>query len=136
MLLSARMLTDVQNVNSFEQVDQVEFMEGDSLFVFFQLVDSTLDRSDQGFMPSGRRYAPSSGSTLQVVLDNIDDAKRVTRNAVQAFPTSDGSIWKVQILPTDKISGTVQMKLTLNEGGTIKKALVKGALRVHSQVGP
>lgn len=136
MLLSARMLTDVQSVNSFEQVDQVEFMEGDSLFVFFQLVDSTLDRSDQGFMPSGRRYVPASGSTLQVVLDNIDDAKRVTRNAVQAFPTLDGSIWKVQILPTDKIGGTVQMKLTLSEGGTIKKSLVKGALRVHSQVGP
>ncbi|NDD55968.1 hypothetical protein EBZ39_19240 [bacterium] len=79
---------------------------------------------------------PQSGSTLQVVLNNIDDAKRVTRTATQAFPNADNSIWKVQVLSGDKISGTVQMKLSLTESGTTKNALIKGALRVHSQVGP
>lgn len=135
MLLSARMLSDVQNVNSFEYVDQVEFMEGDTLYIYFQLIDATQDRPDQGFTPSGRRYVPQSGSTLQVVLNNIDDAKRVTRTATQAFPNADNSIWKVQVLSGDKIAGTVQMKLALTESGATKNALVKGALRVHSQVG-
>ena len=136
MLLSARMLTDVQNVNSFEYVDQVEFFEGDTLYLYFQLTDSTQNRVDQGYMPAGRRYVPASGSTLQVILDNIDDAKRVSRAATLAFPNLDNSIWKVQVLANDKISGTVQMKLMLSESGTTKNALIKGAVRIYSQVGP
>jgi hypothetical protein len=132
MLLSARMLKDVASVNSFESDTQLSWMEGDSVTIYFQLIDLTLDKVDQGFMPAGRRYVPASGATLSVVLENINDAKTLTRFASQPF-VNDGSIWSVTILSTDLVRGTPQMRLTLTEGAKVTRGLVKNVLKIHSQ---
>lgn len=116
MLLSCRFLNDVQNVNSFETAPQVEFSAGDSQTLYLQLIDASLDRSDQGFFPPGRRYVPPVGSTLQVTFVNVDDARKLVRGAVQPF-VLDGSIWSVTILPTDPIAGTVNLNFLLTEAG-------------------
>jgi hypothetical protein len=130
MLLSVRVLKDVASVNSWEPDDQVTWTEGDVVDIYFQLIDASLDTSNQGFHPSGRRYMPVAGATLSCVLENIDDAKVLTRSATQPF-AQDPSIWKLQVLATDKVRGSPQMRITLTETGPkITRALIKNVLKI------
>lgn len=131
MLLSARPLRDVSGVNSFE-VDQVwETTEGNETSLYFQLIDASLDRSSDGFSPSGRRYMPAASSSLSVVIDSLDDAKRITRYASQPY-AQDGSIWKLDILSTDagKVKGTPTLRFKLVEGSKVTYGSLKGALLI------
>lgn len=134
MLLSAQMLKDVQSVNSFEPDSQLSWTEGDVVDIYFRLVDMTLDRADQGFSHPGRRYVPALGATLNVAIENVDDAKKISRLATQPF-SNDGSIWKLSMLSTDTIRGTPQMRLTLTEGTKVTRGLVKLALKIHAKSG-
>lgn len=133
MLLSARILDGVGSVNDFNYVDQAEFTAGDTARVYFQLVDLAKDKAVVGFKPAGRRYMPASGATLQVTLDNIDDDKQVIRAAVQAFPTTDPSIWYVNVLASDSVRGTVDMALQLTEGGVIRYGRAAAAVAASNQ---
>lgn len=130
MHLSARVLKDVQSVNSFEADTELSWTEGDTLDVHLQLIDVSLDRALQGFQPEGRRYVPAAGATLSCVIENIDDAKKITRLASQPF-ANDGSIWRLSILATDVIRGTPQLRLTLTEGTKVTRGLVRLALKIH-----
>lgn len=131
MLLSADFLKDVCGVNSFEYTPTVEWTETDALTLTIQLIDASLDTAAQGYWPPGRRYVPAAGSTLSVVIENIDDAKKVTRAAVQPF-AQDGSVWQVQIFATDKCRGTPQIRLTLVEPTKTTYGLIKaGKVRIH-----
>jgi hypothetical protein len=120
MILGCRFLTDVAGVNTFQVISAAEMFKGDTQNLFFQLTDEAVDRTDQGFSPRGRRYCPVPESTLVVTFKNLDDAKVVTRPAVQAFPQLDASIWYVPILATDPLSGTVAMSMVLTEDGIAK----------------
>lgn len=131
MLLSARMLNDVANVNSFENADQASWYQGDATVMYIQLVDSSLDTDMKGFSPSGRRYMAPLTSTLTVQLQNLDNSKVLSRQAVQPFP-EDASIWSIQILSTDVIQGSPQMLLTLVEPSKTIKGLVKNAVKIYS----
>lgn len=131
MLLSARFLNDVANVNSFEYADVAEFTEGDPAAVYIQLIDASLDKSLEGFVPAGRRYVPAVGATLQCTVESLDDSKQIVRMATQPF-SSDGSVWKLDFLATDKIRGTANIRLKLTEGSVVRNGLVKSGLRIHS----
>lgn len=132
MLLSARPLKDVATVNSFEVDSSVDWTEGDTLTLYFQLIDASLDVSSQGFNPAGRRFCPPATSTLTVTLENIDDARKLVRTASQPFP-EDLSIWSIPILVTDKVRGTPQMRLTLTmPGAKVVYGVVKNLFRVQS----
>ncbi len=117
MLLSCRFLADVAGVNSFQSVAQAEMYAGDTQNLYIQLIDASLDRTEQGFVPAGRRFCPAAGATLSVKFKSLDDAKVVTRSAVQAYPTLDASIWYIPILATDPLSGTITMEATLTQAG-------------------
>ena len=132
MLLSARFLTDVASINSWEYADVIEFTEGDSITFYFQLIDLNKDKNIDGFVPAGKRYISASGAVLQCTIENLDDEKIITRNATLAFPSDDRSIWKITILTSDKIRGTANLRLKLTEGTTISSGLVKNGLRIHS----
>jgi hypothetical protein len=129
MLLSCRFLDNVCGANSFEYRPQLRFSEGDGPEIYIQLIDATLDRSEAGFNPGGRRYVPPTGAILQVTLDNINSANVVTRVATQPFP-GDASIWKIQLLPTDKVVGTVALRLALTANGKTVSGKVMNALLV------
>lgn len=129
MLLSARPIKDVGSVNVFTWATQLEYTQGDTVDLYFMLVDRTQDtRSD----PPGRRYMPAAGATLQVTLDNIDQAKQLTRAATQPF-TNDPSIWKVSIIATDVIKGTCGLALALTEGTRVTRGRVEAFALVYSQ---
>ena len=130
MLLSCRILTDVSNVNSFEYETAAKIASGDAAAIYLQLIDASANTLDHGFFPSGRRYIPAAGATLQVVFDNIDDAKKITRFASQPF-SEDGSIWLVNLLSTDTIDGTVNIRLSLNQGGATTTGLLEAGLLIY-----
>jgi hypothetical protein len=132
MLLSARVLKNLTTVNSFEHDETVQWMEGDSLTLHIQLLDAELDTDHEGFYPPGRRYMPVATSTLTVVLENVDDARKVTRVATQPYATLDPSIWAVTILATDLVRGAPQIRLTLVEPSRTIRGVVKGAIRIQS----
>jgi hypothetical protein len=121
MLLACRFLIDVAGVNSFEYSNSPEWYEGDSQTLYMQLIDASLDRPEEGFVPAGRRYIPASGAILTVTLMNIDTAKVVERIATQPYQ-QDGSIWRIEVLPTDPLKGTINVKLKLVEGTSIKRS--------------
>ena len=128
MLLSARFLTDVADVNSWSTIPQLKMGEGEALTVYIQLVDIARDRAEQGFVPAGRRFVPASGATLQVVLQNINGAKVATKNATLAFSGADNSIWTFSILSTDSVVGTVGVQLVLTESGKVTKGFLQAAI--------
>jgi hypothetical protein len=131
MRLSARILENVSGVNAFDYANQASFTEGDTPTIYIQLIDASKDRAEQGFVPAGRRYVPATGATLEVTFDHIDSARKVVRAASQPFP-GDPSIWAVNVMSTDKIRGTVNVKLSLTEGPKVTKGLLQQALAVEA----
>ena len=129
MRLSARILSHVADVNTFEAADQAEFTEGDTTHVYFQLIDESADKSTAGFNPPGRRYVPDATCTVQVVFQSVEASRSLQRSASMAFPNDDRSIWKVAILATDKIVGSRDMKLTMTEGTGVTQRTLNGILK-------
>jgi hypothetical protein len=126
------MLNSVASVNAFDWAEQVEFTQGDTADIYFQLIDASVDKAVRGYVPAGRRYAPAAGATMSVKLDNIDDAIALTRAATQPF-TNDPSIWKLSVVSTDKIIGTCALAITLTEGVKVTRGRVEAAVLIHSQ---
>lgn len=131
MLLSARFLNDVAGVNSFEYAEVAEFTTGDAGSVYFQLIDSSLDKAVNGFVPAGRRYMPAAGATLQCTVESIDSAKTIVRSAVQPY-AQDPSIWRLDFLSSDQIEGTANLRLRLTESGVTRTGVIKNGIRISS----
>ena len=128
MSLSARPLKDVCSVNRYRTTDVWQMSVGDTAPLYLQLIDTTLDTSDEGFKPAYRRHAAAVGATLQITFESLDSARTIVRMATLPYPNQDSSIWRITLLPTDKIRGTVQMRLKLVEGsqtlyGTLQPAI-------------
>lgn len=127
--LTGRPLIDVCDVNSFVPGTEVEISAGDTADFYFQLVDTQQLTVGHGYVPAGLRYMPAVGATLAVTFLNLDSAKQFARSATQPFP-QDPSIWKVSILASDPLTGTVSMKFTLNEGTVTRTGLMQAVLLV------
>jgi len=129
MLLSARPLTDVANVNSFQPTTTAQFTAGDAGTFYFQLIDKSVDLGNEGFSPSGRRYMPAAGAVMSVRISSINDAITVVRVATQPF-ANDPSIWAMPLLTTDKLNGSYSMRLTLTEGSKITNGFADHVLNM------
>lgn len=127
MKLSARPLIEVCDVNDFDVTQQVEFTVGDPFTFYFQLVDLEKNRAQYGWNPAGLRYIPVADATLTLTFLNIDSSKQFVRFAEQPFD-QDGSIWSVDVLPSDPISGTVNVKAVLTEGTKTSTFSLHGVL--------
>lgn len=123
MLLTAKMLAGVGDVNHFTYTESAQFTMGDAVDVYFQLVDAA---------NGGLRYMPAAAATLQVVCGSIDDAKRLTRTAIQPF-SLDPSIWKFSILSTDVIQGTNDILLKLTESARVTSGAITRGLSISPQ---
>src|SRR5512133_3763167 len=129
MLLSARPLNSVNDVNHFDTVTVLEMTQGDTSDIYLQLVDVSVDKS---FDPSGRRYMPLAGATLQVTIQDIDSGTTIVASATQPF-ANDTSIWRVTHnvgagVDLSALIGTYALKLKLTEGPNVKYGFVSQAL--------
>jgi len=113
MKLNVTVLDDVEDVNDYHYATDVKSNAGDPIQLYFQLSDASKNLAQAGYNPSGLRYVPVSGATLQITFLNINNRKQFTRFASQPF-TQDPSIWSVPILATDPVSGTVSCKFVLS----------------------
>lgn len=129
MNLSTRFLSNVANVNSFIYVDRPTFTEGDTSDVYLQLIDKELDTPAFNYYPPYRRFVPIAGSTLIVVLMSLDSTRVVTKAATQPF-VGDASIWKFSVTPSDRLRGSVNMRIQLNQNGVITNALIQPAINI------
>lgn len=111
MQLSARLLNDVSGVNSFLYADYLGITESDTVTVYLQLVDLSVETQ---LSPAGRRYMPVASSTLSVVMRSNDTGAMVTKTATQPF-LQDPSIWSFSLTTTETLPGTDSLKLTLSE---------------------
>lgn len=127
MLLSAVVLENVANVNAYSTGESVRFTEGDGQTVYIQLVDLTQNQREA---TPGRRYMPGAGATLQCSVLNIDDAKKLVKFASQPFPL-DPSIWSFNIMPTDPLRGSADLRLLLTEGGKVTNGVLRAAFSVQ-----
>lgn len=134
MLLSARVISDFQSVNSFRYATEAVINEGDATSFYFQLVDLDQLLQEHGYEPAGLRYVPPAGSTVTVQFQNLDAARQFTRGAVAAT-ADDRSLWRVPILATDPLSGTQALKVTVVEPGpppVVRSFFLPAALLVRA----
>ena len=146
MVLSFRFLNDVNSVNSFESAASASISAGDTQDLYIMLVDSSLDRTDQGFNPAGRRYMPPATTSLTCTFTNagtgpstpqsgFDLGYRLNptvpvnfvRTATQPF-AGDASIWMIPLLASDPLNGTINMKLIMTEPTRVLTAAMRPGL--------
>lgn len=108
MRLGFEIISNVQNVNSFDRPQSYTVALGNPSTLYFRLVNLDQKRPDGGYL----RWIPNSADTITVQFASIDSNLNLSKVAVQAFPTDDRSIWKVPILAGDQIASN-GMTITL-----------------------
>jgi hypothetical protein len=130
MLLSARILSPFSDVNNFDVAQVFQMSSGEQQVMTFQLIDAAKCPPTQCFYPFGLRYMPAAGAVLQCTLQAIDGNQNIVRYASQPYPTQDPSIWQLTLMSTDTLVGTFALKLSLSEGGVIKKGSLQQAVQI------
>ncbi len=118
-----RLLDNVKDFNTFTEVEQFEHVNGSQQDIYIMLVQVPANTQPADEL---NRWLPSSGATLQFIFDNLDSAVKITRSGIMAFPTDDRSIWKVTILASEIISGSLTVQLT--DGGQTETLTLDGRL--------
>ena len=117
MAIIFNFLEEVKDVNSFVEVPRLKLIKGNAQTIYFRLVQ---DRSGVEEHLAQLRYVPASGATMSVKFNHIDSNKVLTRTATLAFSPDDRSIWKVDVLATDKDIAFDSMEVTLTEGALVR----------------
>lgn len=133
MLLSAKPLKNVMNINSWQYCNAWMVSSGQPFDLYFQLVDLEKDTAISpkgGFTDTNIRYIPQGTTSAQVVFDALDDDEVITVNASQPF-ADDKSIWKISLLST-QVPNSGNVKVIVTEAGVVKSFIMKQAVSVIS----
>ena len=100
------LLDKVKDINSFEEVSELELVSGNASRVYFQIVDAN---SFSECAETYRRVMPQCATLdVKVTFLDIDEEFTIERVATQAF-ADDKSIWYVNILETDQLAPNSMM---------------------------
>lgn len=126
-----KLLEDVFSENSFCEVDKFEYVSGSAITLYIRL-KQVKTKTCGDCDCDGLRYLPkvTPTPTLSLKFGSIEDERVITKSATMAYPNDDRSIWKVDILPTDTISG--MLSGTLTEGSKVTQIPLQGRLMVSS----
>ena len=115
-----KLLDDVKSVHSFKEVDELTLIRGNATKLYFRLI--TEEKCGTG--TDQVRYIPL-GTTVfvETFFDNIDDNLVVCRVGVAAFPTTDKSIYYIDIIPQDTLAFN-GMRVTVTEDGVKRNFIV------------
>lgn len=136
MRLNAKILKNVNNVNSWVYANQAFVSEGQSNIIYLQIVD--LDQStdpsvekSQAFPQNPIRYISSATDiSLEATFPSLDEDSVFTVVGSQPF-SQDKSIWKFE-LSDDQIPSTGTIELKLTEASVVKTFKLKGAIALDS----
>jgi hypothetical protein len=115
MRLSAKVIKNYANINSFDYASQWAIRAGEPNTLYFQLVDLDQD-SLRYFTGQGGSNQPAS---VAVTFPSIDDDEVLTINASLA-DAADPSIWKV-VLSNTQIPKSGNVVFAVTEGATTRK---------------
>lgn len=140
MRLSAKILKNVNSVNSWVFTNQAFFHQDEANVLYIQLVDleQSVDPSNeksQAYPEKPIRYIPQGTAVgLEATFPSLDDDEKFTVTGIQPF-AQDKSIWKFNISSSQSpSSGNVDFKLI--EDSVSKSFRVKNAVSVDpSDVG-
>jgi len=118
-----RLLENVKDFNTFTEVEQFEHVNGSQQDIYIRIVQVPAQTQPGDDL---LRWLPSSSATLKFNFDNLDAALVISRSGIMVYPTDDRSVWKVTILSTEKISGSLTVDLT--DGGITETLLLDGRL--------
>lgn len=121
MRLSATPLKNFQHINSFQKSTEWTIRLDEPNTLYLQLIDLDQD---------GLRYIPTGASpSVQVIFPAVNPDNVITKTAI-VVSALDGSLWKVDLLDTEKpSSGNVQVILT--EGGVTRRFVILQGLVVE-----
>lgn len=121
MRLSAQILKNFQNLNSFDKATEWNIRQNEANTLYFQLVDLDQD---------GLRYIPTGTSvSVNVTFPAVNPANAITKVANQVNAL-DKSLWSVNLTDTENpFSGNVQFSIT--EDGVTKRFTVQQAIVVE-----
>lgn len=126
MFLTAKILNNVQNVNSYVVGTEWNLRQGNPTTIYFQLSDGEQVNSKGEPL----RYMPAAGATVSATFSSINSVNSVGKIAVQPF-FQDTSIWSININSTDSIAQG-NFVFTLTEGAVVRTASVQNAIVVES----
>ena len=136
MRLGAKLLKNVNNVNSWVYTAQVFMQENQANSFYIQLVD--LDQSispgnekSVAFVDFPIRYlTQATVFSTTVTFPHIDDVDEFTITGAQPFP-DDKSIWKFN-LSSSQIPSSGNIQVSVTEDGNIRSFWLKNAINVDS----
>lgn len=120
-----RSLTDVYGYNSFCEVTELDYMQGSGDPLYFRLINLKNKKCDEC---NELRHLPSSTASIQFTFHTIDSNKALIRAGVMVYPDDDRSVFRVDMMPGDKITGVVSAQLT--DGGKTINILLDGRINV------
>lgn len=133
MRLSAKIITNVSNINHWEYVTEAFVQEGQVNEIYFQLVDLNkihyLEKSKT--LPDfPLRYIPQ-GDIIEVEAEfpALVEDEVITIQATQPF-ADDKSIWKVSFTE-DQVPSSGNFIIRLSEDGNVRTFLTRNTLRVE-----
>lgn len=110
-------------------LDSLTLVRGNADTIYFQLINK---RSADSSNYTDIRYVPDNTAQITVTFDHIDSNAVVTRVATMVYPADDRSIWKVDVLATDKLAGNgMQLSLSEQSGAKVRKVVAGSAFRVE-----
>lgn len=132
MRLSAKMLRNVDGVNSFQYADQNYIYEGQENEIYLQIVDldkRTKEGDSEALPQHPLRYMPEAGATLKGEFDSLFDDEEFEVVATQPFP-QDSSIWKMT-LSAEQLPKTGNLTIVLTEGTKVKRSIIRNVITVY-----
>jgi len=138
MRLNAKILENVNNVNSYKYTGQAYLNEGSTNTVYIQLVDgskSVSDSSSKHFPDNPLRYlSQATALSVTATFPSIDDSSVFTVAGIQPY-ADDKSIW-VFNLTSSQLPSSGSFQISVVEDGNNKTFTVINAIIVElSNVG-
>jgi len=134
MRLSAKILENINNVNSYKYATEAYLVEGSVNEVHVQLVDlsKTVNSNIKSstFPDNPLRYL-SQAAVLAVsaTFPSVDDASVITVAGIQTF-ADDKSIWKFPLAST-QVPSSGSFKITVTEDGNDKSFSIVNSIIVE-----
>ena len=134
MRLSAKILKNVNNVNSWTYTNQSFMSEGQANTLYLQLVDLDMSTSVDSeklvaFPQYPIRYISQATTlTTSVTFQSLDDSLEFSISGTQPY-AQDRSIWKFDLSASQIPSGGY-IKVNIAEDSVVKSFLVKNAIEV------
>ena len=137
MRLSAKILKNVNSVNSWQFTSQCFMQEGSSNTLYIKLVDldqvtGIVSEKSTANPENPIRYISQANTVVaQATFDSLDTDSQFTITGIQPFSNYDKSIFKFE-LTANQIPNSGNLIITLIEDNISRKFVVRNAIIVET----